>query len=295
MTNKDLLLALIVNIFWAFNFVAAKYGLAHFPAFLFTALRFLLLLILLAPLLRPVPGHTRRLLLIGLVMGIGHFSLMFWGMSVSSDVSSIAIASQLYVPFSTLLAVLFLSETIRWRRTLGMVVAFLGVMVIGFDPAVLDNLVGLLLVAGAALAMAAANIFISQLRGQVKPLALQVWVALIAMPGLLILSLIFEQGQWQALRSAGLLEWSSVAYSTIGASVIGHGVLAYLLGRYPVSTVSPFMLLTPVFAVTFGVTIWGDQLTWQLLLGGGMTLVGVAIIALRSARKLDQSKLGQSR
>ncbi|MCB1805724.1 MAG: EamA family transporter, partial [Candidatus Competibacteraceae bacterium] len=116
MTNKDLLLALIVNIFWAFNFVAAKYGLAHFPAFLFTALRFLLLLILLAPLLRPVPGHTRRLLLIGLVMGIGHFSLMFWGMSVSSDVSSIAIASQLYVPFSTLLAVLFLSETIRWRR-----------------------------------------------------------------------------------------------------------------------------------------------------------------------------------
>lgn len=290
MTNKDLLLALIVNIFWAFNFIAAKYGLAHFPAFLFTALRFLLLLLLLAPLLRPVPGHTRRLLLIGLVMGVGHFSLMFWGMSISSDVSSIAIASQLYVPFSTLLAVLFLSETIRWRRTLGMVVAFLGVMVIGFDPAVLDNLAGLLLVAGAALAMAAANIFISQLRGQVKPLALQVWVALIATPGLLILSLIFEQGQWQALRSAGLLEWSSVVYSTIGASVIGHGVLAYLLGRYPVSTVSPFMLLTPVLAVGFGVTIWGDHLTWQLLLGGGMTLVGVAIIALRSARKLDQSR-----
>ena len=290
MSAQHLLFALLANLAWAFNFIAAKYGLAHFPPLFFTGMRFALLLVLLFPLLKIVLGEMRRVLLVGLVLGVVHFSLMFYGLAMSSDVSSVALANQLYVPFSTVLAVLFLGERIRWRRTLGLIVAFSGVVVIGFDPVVFDNLLSLLLVAGAALAIAVANIFISQMRGRVSPMNLQAWIALVAAPSLLLLSLLFESGQWQAVTSADWLLWLTPIYSTLGASIIGHGAVAFLLGRYPVSTVTPLMLLTPLFAVIFGLTLWGDEPTPQLMLGGVLTLIGVGIIVLRSSQRLRQAE-----
>ncbi len=286
MSPTHLALAMLANLVWAFNFIATKYGLLHFPPLFFTGTRFALLLLLLLPLLlRPLPTEWRQLLLIGLMMGVVHFSLMSFGLAVSPDVSSVAIANQLYVPFSTLLAVLLLGERIRWRRILGIVIAFSGVIVIGFDPVVFDNLLGLLLVASASLAIAVCNILISRLRGRVPPMTMQAWIALVATPSLMLLSLIFEDGQWVAVAEADWLLWLTPVYSAIGSSLIGHGIVSYLLGRYPVSTVTPLMLLTPLLAVVFGVTIWGDSLTPALIIGGAMTVLGVTIIVLRSAKR----------
>jgi O-acetylserine/cysteine efflux transporter len=55
-TIPDLLLALLANIAWAFNFIAGKAGVTHFPPLLFTVLRFAILLLVTAPFLRWVPG-----------------------------------------------------------------------------------------------------------------------------------------------------------------------------------------------------------------------------------------------
>lgn len=291
MSPLHLALALLANLVWAFNFIATKYGLLHFPPLLFTGLRFALMLLLLLPLLlRPLPVDWRPLVLIGFVMGVVHFSLMSFGLAISPDVSSVAIANQLYVPFSTLLAVLLLGERIRWRRTLGMIIAFSGVVVIGFDPAVFDNLNGLLLVAAAALAIAVFNILISRLRGRVSPMTMQAWIALVATPSLLLLSLLFEDHQWETMAEADVLDWLAPVYAAIGSSLVGHGIVSYLLGRYPVSTVTPLMLLTPLLAVVLGVTIWGDTLTPELLIGGAMTVLGVTVIVLRSAKMTHQAR-----
>jgi O-acetylserine/cysteine efflux transporter len=54
-------------------------------------------------------------------------------------VASVAIATQLGVPFTTLMSVLFLGEVIRWRRWLGIALAFAGVAVIGFQPGMLEH------------------------------------------------------------------------------------------------------------------------------------------------------------
>ena len=40
MQPGDLLLALLANTAWAFNFIAGKAGVSHFQPFLFTSLRF---------------------------------------------------------------------------------------------------------------------------------------------------------------------------------------------------------------------------------------------------------------
>lgn len=284
MKMGDLLLALLANTAWAFNFIAGKVGVTHFQPFLFSSLRFTILLLMLLPFLRWIPDRMGRVLGIGLVLGVMHFSLVFLGLNASGDIASVAIASQLYVPFSTLLAVIFLGEQCDRRRLLGIVSAFSGVLVIGFDPVVFNHLNALLLITASALAMAVATIQMRCLRG-VSVLVLQGWIALCAAPTLALLSMLFEQNQWNHLRAATPLELAAPAYSAIGASLVGHGIVYHLLRRYPVSVTTPLLLLTPVLAVVFGVLWWGDVLTWKLLLGGFMTLVGIAIITLPFPRR----------
>lgn len=280
----DLLLALLANAAWAFNFVAGKAGVTHFRPFLFTALRFAVLLLVLLPFLRWLPGRMRGVLGIALVQGVVHFSLVFAGLEASGDIASVAIASQLYVPFSALLAVVWLGETLdRWRLA-GIASAFSGVLVIGFDPIVFRHLDALLLIVAGAMAMAVATIQMRQLRG-VGVFVLQAWIALCATSALALLSLLFEHDQWEAVRTATLLELAAPVYSALGASLVGHGIVYHLLGRYPVSVTTPLMLLAPVLAVVFGVLLWGDVLTWKLVLGGILTLVGIAVITVSAANR----------
>lgn len=282
LTTGDLLLALLANVAWAFNFIAGKAGVDHFQPFLFTALRFAVLVLALAPFLRWVPGRMRGVLSIALVQGVVHFALIFLGLGASGDVSSVAIACQLYVPFSALLALVWLGEALDRQRLAGIASAFGGVLVIGFDPVVFQHLDALLLIAGGALAQAVSTIQMRQLRG-VSVFVLQAWIALCATPALALLSLLFEHGQWEAVRTATWLELAAPVYSAIGASLVGHGIVYYLLGRYPVGVTTPLMLLSPVLAVMFGVLLWGDVLTWKLVLGGVLTLAGIAVITLPAA------------
>jgi O-acetylserine/cysteine efflux transporter len=50
--------------------------------------------------------------------------------------------------------------------------------------------------------------------------------------------------------------------------------------RYEVSRTTPFSLLTPFIAIALGVAVLGDPVTGQLLIGGLLSLGGVAIVAL---------------
>jgi len=56
MRLSHLLLAILVCFVWGLNAVAAKVGVTYIPPVFFTALRFILVLMCLAPWLRPVPG-----------------------------------------------------------------------------------------------------------------------------------------------------------------------------------------------------------------------------------------------
>lgn len=283
MKPGDLLLALLANAAWSVNFLAGKAGVEHFPPLLFSALRFTVLLLLLLPWLRWQPGKMRQVLQISGVLGVLHFSLIFIGLDASGDIASVAIAAQLYVPFSALLAVVWLGERLDRRRVAGITAAFAGVLVIGLDPTVFAHLDALAWIVGAALAMAVATILMRRLPG-VGVFTLQAWIGAVATPSLLLMSLLLEQGQVEALHTAGWFDFALPVYSAIGASLVGHGIVYHLLTRYPVSLITPLLLLAPVLAVLLGVLFWGDQPTWKLLLGGLMTLIGVAIVTTKTPK-----------
>ncbi len=225
------------------------------------------------------------LLRVAFVLGVIHFSMMFIGLQAGANTASIAITTQLYVPFSAVLATLFLKEKLTIRKAVAIFMALSGVLIIGFDPIVFQHLDAVLWVTGAAFAMAVATILMRQCPN-LGVFRLQAWIALVATPSLLLLSLLFESNQWQILTATPLLDFWTPLYSAVGASIVGHGIVYFLLGRYPVSSVTPLLLLAPILASLFGILFLNDTLGWRLIIGGTITLLGILLATLQHPRHI---------
>lgn len=292
---RDIALVLVVCIVWAGNFIAGARGMQHFSPDLFMILRFATVLVVLAPFLRlPPRGQWLRLIGVCLSMGTLHFTLMFWALGHSVDVSSVVIVQQTYIPMAVLLAMLLLREKVGWRTLAAVGVAFLGVLLVGFDPVTLGQPSVLAATLLSALFQALGSIYQRGIRG-VGVFSFQAWTAVISLPLLLLASLLTEQDQLELLRSAGWVHWASVLYSALLASIVGHGLFFFLVQRHPVSSVMPYLQLTPVLGVVFGILVWGDRPGWRLLAGGILVILGILFITLRARRRMIEAGLFRPR
>jgi O-acetylserine/cysteine efflux transporter len=179
-----------------------------------------------------------------------------------------------------------LGEVVRWRRWLGIVLAFSGVVIMGFDPRLVHQGAALVLVIAASFVGALGTIAVKRLQG-IRALELQAWFAMASWPALLLLTLWLEKGQLEAVRQAGVQSWLAVGYVTFLSSLVAHTGYYHLIQRYPVSSVAPLTVLSPLFSVMFSITLLGTALTPRLVGGGLVTLAGVLIISLREQKFAD--------
>ena len=278
MSPRDILLALLVVALWGMNFAAAKIGLREFPPMFMMFLRFTAVAAILLPFVKVPRDKLPGIALLSLILGTVHFPLMFTGIS-GLDAATASVVAQLQVPFASLLAAVFFKDMLGWQRASGMAVAFAGVALIAGEPRLDGSLDSLLMVVAAALAFAGANVQIKRL-GSVDGYALNAWMGLFAAPQLLVLSLLLEDGQWAALTGAGLAGWGALAYIVVAATIVAYGLWYGLMRRNDVNQAVPYMLLVPVFGVLSGVVALDETLTWTLVIGGLLTVAGVAIITL---------------
>src|SRR6185436_16424704 len=148
---RDFAMMVGVCLVWALNSVISKLVVADLeaPPLFYAAVRFAIVVVVTLPWLLPAPRRLWRLVLVGLLMGGGTFALMFIGLKTASP-SETAIVSQIGIPITTLLSVIFLGERIRWRRALGIALTLAGALTVMWDPRGLAPSVGVLLVAAAA-------------------------------------------------------------------------------------------------------------------------------------------------
>jgi O-acetylserine/cysteine efflux transporter len=199
------------------------------------------------------------------------------------DAATAAIAIQLQVPFASILAAFVFGDKPGWRRLLGMAIAFVGVAIIAGEPRLGGAYGSLALVIGASMCWSVANIQIKRLQG-VGGMTFNAWMAVFATPQLLLGSYVLEQGQWQALQEADWRILLTIVYQAIAVVVIGYSVWMWLLRQYDINQAMPLTLLVPPIGVLSGVLFLGEKLTLALLVGGALTIVGVAIILIRRPR-----------
>ncbi|MAR79680.1 MAG: hypothetical protein CMM18_05575 [Rhodospirillaceae bacterium] len=272
-----LFLAILIASGAGTNWVGAKISVDYFPPFLTIVMRFFIIAICLFPWLKSIRGQSLNVFLIAISLGVFQFGFMFLALRLSNDVSTLAITNQIYVPFSVILAVIFLGEKVEFMRWIAIFVAFSGVIFMGFDPIALTHLDSLLIVTLSALFLSVSSIFMRKL-SNINVLQLQGWIAVIAIIPLFCISFIFERHLWYEIEIAPWEGWAALVYGIFAGSLIFHGGWYFLIRRYPVSTVSPLMLLMPIVGILSGVFVYGDELTFRIVIGGILTMVGVTII-----------------
>ena len=279
MKFADVLAALAIVVIWGINFVVVKVGVGLIPPLFMTALRLTLVAGILIWFGRPPVGRMARIAVLSVTFGGLHFGAMFSGL-VGVDAAVSAIVMQLGVPFSVLLARLLLGEQFGGRRAVGMAIAFSGVVILAGEPRTASGLGYLALILLAAFAWGLGNIQIKKI-GRINVFTLNAWMALFAAPQLMLASAFLEEGQVEAALAAGWLGWGAVLYTVFAASITAYGLWYYLVEKYEIGKVVPFTLLSPVIGVLAGVLLLGEAPTWEMAIGGVVTILGVAIIQLR--------------
>jgi len=282
---RDSGLAVFVMVIWGYNFVVAKTGLEELPPIFMMGLRFALSAILLVPFVSMPRGRMKQVAALSVTLGAAHFSMMFTGLK-TIDASTAAIAIQLQVPFSALLATVLLNDPPGWRRVLGMAVAFGGVVLIAGEPRFEGTLWALGLVIGAAFVWAVGNVQVKKMDG-IDEMALLAWMSVMAAPQLFLLSFLLEDGQMAAAQAATWKGWGAVAYQAVVVVAISYGIWYRLLARHSVSAAVPYTLLVPFFGVASAAIWLGETLTARVVIGGMITIAGVAIIVLRRPHLAD--------
>ncbi|MFN7056647.1 DMT family transporter [Hyphomonas sp.] len=293
MAIRDFALLCLVCLVWGLNLVATRWVVADngVPPVFFAGLRFLGVALCLVPFLFPRPANLRILFLVSLMIGSLHFALLFIGLQ-HAEASAVAVVGQLGVPISTLMSMAFLGEVIRWRRALGILLAFIGVLIIAFDPTSFSVSFGLLYIVGSAIVGSAGGIIMKSMP-KVDALKLQGWVGLFSFAPLFALSAVIETGQVATFLAAGWGVFAATAFAILGVSVFGHSAFYSLLKKYDVSLLSPLTLMTPIWGVIFGIALLNEPLTLRLILGAAVSLSGVLVIALRPNEKLPEAALGK--
>ena len=260
MGGRDLVLVTVVCLAWAGNFLTSKLALLEFPPLLFTALRLCLLAVMLAPFIKaPAPGQWPRLAAVAICNGVLHFGLSFWA----------------------LLAWWWLGERVHWKTGTAIGLSFVGVLVLGFDPTVLDSPAALLLMLVSAFFLAIGTVLMRGLRGM-DLFSQQGWTAVIGVAPLLLASWLIEPHPVEEIAAASWVAWLGVVYAALVASLLGHGIYYLLMQRHPVAQVTPYLLAAPLLATILGIVFLHDQVGPRLWIGGAMVLGGVLAIALRN-------------
>ena len=268
-----------VMLIWGVNNAAAKIATEVMPPLMVGALRFAIAAACLVWFVRPPFPNWKSLLIIAVVGGPIHYGLIYLAFWLAHDVSPVTVATQLWIPLTSLFAFLLLGERISRMATIGLVIAFVGVAWMTLDPHALQDWKAIAVGALGASAWALTTV-IARRTTSIPPLKMQGLLALMAFPALTVGSLVFETGQWEAAQIAPPVVWGTLVWAGLISSVFATSLVFWLVQRREAGRVTPYLLGSPLVSILIGWLWMGDVLTPQILTGVAIALIGVVTVAL---------------
>ena len=165
------------------------------------------------------------------------------------------------------------------HKSTGLLLAFIGVIVLlskNFGAPTWTGLVGDLLAFSAAALWALTTIFIKRrLVGSVSFHNTLFYQTLFSIPILFLISVFLKETPIDHLNAVIIL---SVAFQGIVVAFVSYLLWFYLVHEYPISRLSAFTFLTPVFAIISCVVFLHEPLTWKLLLSLILVSLGIYVV-----------------
>ncbi|MDP1837718.1 MAG: DMT family transporter [Reyranella sp.] len=177
--------------------------------------------------------------------------------------------------FVTLGAVLFLRETVHWRRWLGVAIGFAGMLVI-VRPGIIEMNPGILMMMLAVPLIAGSNLVAKVVSGRDKPAVVVLWQSVVGAICFTPLGIWF----WQTptLTQLGLF----VAAGFFGT--MGYFFITWAYRLLDISALQSITFLGIVWAALMDVAVWGKTADVWTFVGAAIIVASTTYIAHRESR-----------
>tara|TARA_B100000575_G_scaffold216386_1_gene177028 strand:+ start:126 stop:953 length:828 start_codon:yes stop_codon:yes gene_type:complete len=250
------------------------------PPILMGGLRMLVVFLCLIPFWKfKIPNKKYWLPLLFFSLCMGFFVNFFMNLSLNNSdiVSPIIIGSQLAIPFAILLSSFFLKEKVSYKKWILILVSFFGIILLGFDPLIRNEIFALFLISFMAFFYASAQVFSRYL----KDLEVTQTNAIMGLTGflfLIIASYFFEGEIVKNVVNISFQSWILILHSGILVSIGAHMSMFYLYRIYPVNKIFPFYALFPVVGVILTFVIFYEIPTLITIIGGLIVITATYLI-----------------
>jgi drug/metabolite transporter (DMT)-like permease len=287
-----ILIWLILCLIWGTTWIFIKIGLADLPPITFAAVRFILAIVILLPVIRirqlPWPrsaSEWKLIALTGFLQFSVNYSSVFWAeQHITSGLA--AVLQAMITVFGLLLAWIFLpAERITRLKVFAVCLGIVGVAVIFVEQLRIESVLafaGCVAIVAGAYAAAQASILIKARGSSLHPATLACAQMICGLPALVVYALIAEGNPlafnwtWRAV--------GCVLYLTLLGTIAAFWLYYWLLSRIESTKAMMISLVTPLIAVVIGAVFLDERLPPQTLIGGVLIISSVALIALRRRR-----------
>ncbi|MFI0408073.1 DMT family transporter [Actinomadura sp. 3N508] len=287
MNWKLLVLLVSVPVTAAGNLIAGRYALDSFSPVEANAMRYLLALVVLLPLLGRWPRPERRdvpwLIGTGLV-GICIYNILFFRSLELIPASEAGLIEMIIPAASLALAWLVLRERIAARQVVGIAAGWVGMLwlmrILPTDAASeksSDDWRGEILMVVAVLLFAVYAIISKFAMRRLPPPAVATWSCLIGTVPLVLLAAPGLIGSPETFTEASAASWLGVAYGGVIGFVYNIIAWYYCFRQVGVAKTNVFLYLVPVFGAMLAVPIFDESLSGWQIFGSAVTLVGVVL------------------
>jgi len=152
--------------------------------------------------------------------------------------------------------------------------SFSGIILIGFDPKIADEILGFLLICCMAFFYASSQVFSRYLK-ELDVKFNSAFMGGVAFIILTILSILFEGNPISHLKNLNIEAALMVLHAGVLCSLVGHLSMFYLYKFYAVGQVLPFYALFPVFGMLLSFFIFGEIPTLIMMIGGLIVVTSV--------------------
>ena len=279
MPFKDIILALLVPILWGIGFTITKPGMEYFPPMLINGLRWSLTGLILIWWF-PIPFlYLKKIFLVSIIGCTIQYSLTYSGLNLI-DASSAILLVQTEVPFGVLVAYFYLKERPQLKNLIGILIAFIGLIILSGAPNLEGKYLGVVLLLAGTFTWSLGQVLIKEVSEKLNGIALTAWIGILAGPQLIIGSQIIEGHVYKNIISANLEAWLIVLYLGILMNCLGYSAWYYVLGRYEVNKVMPVMLLLPITGVIASIFFLGEKPDLDTYIGGIIIILGISLILI---------------
>ena len=282
MPLKHLLILLFIMAAHGSAFPVAKLALNNsVPPILMASLRMGLVLIILIPFWRfkiPDKKYFPSLIAFSISMGVMVYVFMNLSLYHSTIISPIIVGSQLAIPFGILASAIMIGENISKNKWILIFIAFIGILIIFFDPKLNDNFLGLFFASLMALFFGLAQVYSRQLKDLDTSL-INSSIGLFGFIFLFIISYFIEGDTISNFKLISLESWLLISYQAVVVSLCAHLLMFYLYKFYTVGQIFPFYSLFPIFGIILTFLVFGEVPTILFILGGIIVITSVFFLS----------------